>query len=184
MEYVRSPFVLLEQEEAERLGELSSVLFGVMLGGNDVFHRELLQSLLSSCQCELWNTIFRRHESVYGVEESYHWGDTVSHFLYLVHTFCCERHEVNWYCEQLGVSVNALNAALKRLYGKTARSIIDELLLTEAKVALRNPGYSVQDVSDQLCFSDQSAFGKFFKRCFGVSPALFRRELEKEKTPQ
>lgn len=184
MEYVRSPFVLLEQEEAERLGELSSVLFGVMLGGNDVFHRELLQSLLSSCQCELWNTIFRRHESVYGVEESYHWGDTVSHFLYLVHTFCCERHEVNWYCEQLGVSVNALNAALKRLYGKTARSIIDELLLTEAKVALRNPGYSVQDVSDQLCFSDQSAFGKFFKRCCGVSPALFRRELEKEKTPQ
>ena len=73
---------------------------------------------------------------------------------------------------------------MERLYGKTARSIIDELLLTEAKVALRNPGYSVQDVSDQLCFSDQSAFGKFFKRCFGVSPALFRRELEKEKTPQ
>lgn len=36
MEYVRSPFVLLEQEEAERLGELSSVLFGVMLEGNDV----------------------------------------------------------------------------------------------------------------------------------------------------
>ena len=74
-----------------------------------------------------------------------------------------------------------LTATLKRFYGKPARSIIDDLLITEAKVALRNPELSVQDISDKLCFSDQSAFGKFFKRYCGMSPALFRREQEKEK---
>ena len=55
--------------------------------------------------------------------------------------------------------------------------IIDELLLEETKLALRNPDYSIQSVSDQLFFSDQSAFGKFFKRCYGISPALYRRQI-------
>lgn len=84
-------------------------------------------------------------------------------------------------CKQLGISSNALNASLKKRYGKTARNIIDDLLLAEAQVALRNPEYSVQNVSDLLFFSDQSSFGKFFKRCCGVSPVLFRRRLEKEE---
>lgn len=182
MAYAKRPFVSLNSEEVVGLQGLSSSLFALMSAEkNGIFHRELVQSMLRACQCELWNIVFRQGESVEKAEEPYRLGEMVAHFLYLAHTYCCERHEVNWYCEQLGVSPNALTATLKRFYGKTARSIIDDLLITEAKVALRNPELSVQDISDKLCFSDQSAFGKFFKRYCGMSPALFRREQEKEK---
>lgn len=179
MVYTQYPFVQLGPEESNSLERLSTTLFVSMSAGSDVFRREMVQSILCACLCELWNIVFRRGREREGIEENFRWGEFVSHFLYLAHTYCRDRHEVGWYCEQLGVSANALNASLKRLYGKTARNIIDELLLTEAQVALRNPEYSVQNVSDMLNFSDQSSFGKFFKRCCGVSPALFRRELEK-----
>lgn len=177
--YSRSPFVALNKEEMAGLQKLSAVLFGLMSTGeeNRIFRREQVQSVLRACQCELWNIVFRQGNPSDMEQVSYHWGEIVSGFLYLAHTYCCERHEVGWYCKQLGVSSNALNASLKRRYGKTARNIIDDLLLTEAQVALRNPEYSVQNVSDLLCFSDQSAFGKFFKRCYGISPALYRRQI-------
>lgn len=181
MVYSRRPFVSLNSEEASGLQDLSSALFALMAAERDgIFHREQVQSMLHACQCELWNIVFRQDETVETEEKPYHGGEMVARFLYLAHTCCCERHEVNWYCNQLGVSSNALTATLKRFYGKTARNIIDDLLVTEAKVALRNPELSIQDVSDKLCFSDQSAFGKFFKRCCGMSPMLFRRGLEKE----
>lgn len=180
MDFVHHPFVMLAGNESEKMEHLSAALYGAMLRTGDVFHRELVQNLLSASLCELWNAIFRHCDTVSEVEMPYHWGGIVSHFLYLAHTHCCEHHEVGWYCEQLGVSANALTSALKRVCGKTARNIIDELLVMEAKVALRNPIYSVQDVSDKLCFSDQSAFGKFFKRCCGISPINFRRKQEVE----
>lgn len=180
--YAKSPFVSLNNDEVAGLQRLSTVLFGLMSTGDDgIFQRELVKSVLRACQCELWNIVFRQGNPSDMTEESYHVGEAVSSFLYLAHTYCRERHEVGWYCEQLGISANALNSSLKRRYGKTARNIIDDLLLSEAQVALRNPEYSVQNVSDMLNFSDQSSFGKFFKRCCGVSPALFRRGLEKEK---
>ena len=183
MTYFKRPFVALNKDEMAGLQKLSAVLFGLMstCGESGIFRREQVKSLLCACQCELWNIVFRQ-ENPWDMEQvPYHWGEIVSGFLYLAHTYCRERHEVGWYCKQLGVSSNALNASLKRRYEKTARNIIDDLLLAEAQVALRNPEYSVQNVSDLLCFSDQSSFGKFFKRCCGVSPALFRRRLEKEE---
>lgn len=183
MIYSKSPFVALSKNEMAGLQKLSAVLFGLMSAGgeNGIFLREQVKSVLRACQCELWNIVFRQENPLDMEQVSYHWGEIVAGFLYLAHTYCRERHEVGWYCKQLGISSNALNASLKKRYGKTARNIIDDLLLAEAQVALRNPEYSVQNVSDLLFFSDQSSFGKFFKRCCGVSPALFRRRLEKEE---
>ena len=95
-------------------------------------------------------------------------------FLYLLYTNYAEHHEVQWYAERLLVSPNALSVALKKAYGKSANAFIDELLLEKAKQWLSDPNYSVQQVADMLCFSDQSAFGKFFKRCSGISPSAYR----------
>lgn len=177
MALAQSPFILFSSEDAVRMESLVSALFSSMTERIDVFRRELVQSLMCAFLCELWNVVFRQCRSVLQPAELYKWGDSGGNFLHLAHVHCRERHEVKWYCEQLGISANTLTAVTKRLYGKTARMIIDELLLEEAKLALRNPDYSIQSVSDQLFFSDQSAFGKFFKRCYGISPTLYRRQI-------
>ncbi len=35
---------------------------------------------------------------------------------------------------------------------------------------------SIQQITQKLNFSDQSAFGKFFQRRSGISPAIFRKK--------
>lgn len=55
------------------------------------------------------------------------------------------------------------------------------MLVREAKICLRNPSLSVQQVAEMLGFSDQSAFGKFFKRECGMSPVQYKKENQSKK---
>ena len=59
--------------------------------------------------------------------------------------------------------------------GKSANKWIDESLIVEAKILLKTPDITVQRVADLLNFSDQSTFGKFFKKHVGLSPMEFRK---------
>lgn len=142
-----------------------------------LFGCELVQGVIGIFLYELWNIVFAHAEGDSYLEDMRRQGDIVSRFIHLVHGHCRDKHEVSWYADQLCVSVNTLSSTLKRTYGKTAGAIIIDELLSEAKVCLRNPSYSVQDVAELLSFSDQSAFGKFFKRYSGMSPGMFRKQV-------
>ncbi|WP_233552114.1 helix-turn-helix domain-containing protein [Parabacteroides sp. AF48-14] len=48
-------------------------------------------------------------------------------------------------------------------------------LIVEAKILLKAPQATVQQVADVLHFSDQSTFGKFFKKHMGISPMEYRK---------
>lgn len=59
--------------------------------------------------------------------------------------------------------------------GQTVSDLIFQLIFSEAKLLLQSPAASIQQIAEQLHFSDQSAFGKFFKRKGGISPAEYRK---------
>ena len=153
-------------------GQLEEAMMATLRDGRSMFLRELLQTMTCAWQYELWNIFFRRLQTS-RTELNPHWGDAATQ-----HTHCREQHEVGWYARQVGLSPDALSAALKRFRGKTAGAILTELLTEEAKVCLRNPSLSVQEVAEMLHFADQSAFGKFFKRQCGVSPMQYKKETE------
>ncbi|MBM6713561.1 helix-turn-helix domain-containing protein [Phocaeicola coprocola] len=48
------------------------------------------------------------------------------------------------------------------------------MLYAEACRLLTRTDYTAQQIAEVLNFSDQSAFGKFFKSKAGVSPHIFR----------
>lgn len=177
MRFVQSPFTPMDESESKRLLQLEETMMATLRDGRSMFLRELLQTMACAWQYELWNIFFRRLQAS-RTEAKSHWGDTAAQFFYLAHTHCREQHEVGWYARQVGLSPDALSAALKRFCGKTAGAILTELLTEEAKVCLRNPSLSVQEVAEMLHFADQSAFGKFFKRQCGVSPMQYKKETE------
>ena len=177
MRFAQSPFTPMDESESKRLQQLEEAMFDTLRDGRSMFLRELLQTMACAWQYELWN-IFFRHLQTSRTEIKSHWGDAAAQFFYLAHTHCRERHEVGWYARQVGLSSDALSAVLKRFCGKSANAILTELLVEEAKVCLRNPSLSVQEVAEMLHFADQSAFGKFFKRQCGVSPMQYKKETE------
>ena len=114
-------------------GQLEETMMATLRDGRSVFLRELLQTMTCAWQYELWNIFFRRLQTS-RTELNPHWGDAAAQFFYLAHTHCREQHEVGWYARQVGLSPDALSAALKRFCGKTAGAILTELLTEEAKV--------------------------------------------------
>ena len=51
------------------------------------------------------------------------------------------------------------------------------MLFSEARNLLTHSKLSVQEIATTLNFSDQSSFGKFFKRKAGISPVDFRKDV-------
>ena len=177
MRFAQSPFTPMDESESKRLQRLEEAMFDTLRDGRSMFLRELLQTMACAWQYELWNIFFRRLQTS-RTELKPHWGDAAAQFFYLAQTHCRERHEVGWYARQVGLSSDALSAVLKRFCGKSANAILTELLVEEAKVCLRNPSLSVQEVAEMLHFADQSAFGKFFKRQCSMSPMQYKKETE------
>lgn len=86
------------------------------------------------------------------------------------------RHQRNLqqYAEQLFVTAKYLTETVKEMTGKNAGEVIDDFVMLEAKLLLDDPKLSISQVAELLHFSDQSFFGKFFKRHTGYSPKEFR----------
>jgi len=95
-------------------------------------------------------------------------------FLELLVEHYRKEHLVDFYAGELHITPHYLTLIVKRLSGQTVSDFIFQLLYSEAKTLLKQPDLPVQQIASALYFSDQSAFGKFFKRKCGVSPKDFR----------
>lgn len=86
-----------------------------------------------------------------------------------------EQHEVAFYADKLFITPQYLTLIIKELTGKTTNKWIDDTLILEARKMLKTTQTTVQQIADYLNFSDQSTFGKFFKKYHGISPAEYRK---------
>ena len=59
---------------------------------------------------------------------------------------------------------------------KTAHEIIADFVILSAKRMLKTTTMSIQEISDELNFANQSFFGKFFKQNTGLSPSSYRKK--------
>ena len=81
---------------------------------------------------------------------------------------------VKHYAELLYITPKYLTETIKEQTNKTAGEVIDSFVMLEAKTELANTTKGIAQIADELHFSDQSFFGKYFKRHAGVSPKVYR----------
>ncbi|UYW02326.1 helix-turn-helix domain-containing protein [Flavobacterium agricola] len=96
-------------------------------------------------------------------------------FLTLILKHYKTEHLVQFYADHIHITSHYLTQIVKKLTGQTVSDFIFDLLYSEARQLLKQPDLTVQEIADILNFSDQSAFGKFFKRKSGMSPLSFRK---------
>ena len=138
------------------------------------YHKSLVRNEFSNLLLELWE--LGRPENTKGKEvfrDDYH-NELAARFLDLLLNHCREEHELTFYAEELCVTPVYLSRTMKKLSGKPASQWISDAMLTVAKVLLRKPGVTVQEVALELHFADQSSFGKFFKKHTGISPLEYK----------
>lgn len=107
----------------------------------------------------------------YPVNENSH---IVQRFFDLLTKYHTTQREVSFYASELGIHDKYLSQVLKEKTGRTARSYIIQMVILEAKVLLDRPDLNIQQIADELHFSNPFHFSRFFKKYTSVTPSAYR----------
>ena len=108
-------------------------------------------------------------------KKSYSGRNILENFFLYLHTDYKSCHEVSHYANKLCVSPKYLTMIVKNSLGTTPKELINRRLASESLYLLGKTSLSIQEIGLLLGFSNQSYFGRFFKRMFDVSPIHFRK---------
>jgi AraC-like DNA-binding protein len=101
-------------------------------------------------------------------------NECVERFLELAEKHYKAERQVGFYAEKLHITPKYLSQIIKTNTGKSANDWIDDYVMLEAKALLKSSKLTIQQISDELNFADQSIFGKYFKRVTGMSPREYK----------
>lgn len=83
-------------------------------------------------------------------------------------------HQVQDYARHLGCSTKSLNRATRAVADRSAKDVIAERTVLEAKRLLAHTTLTVAAVGGRLGFDEATNFVKFFRRVTGTTPGRFR----------
>ncbi len=84
------------------------------------------------------------------------------------------KFKISEYAELLNISPNHLNKCVKTTTGKSAHDLLNEMLLLEAKVLLKQTSLSVTEIAYKIGKNEVSDFARFFKNQTGLRPSEYR----------
>ena len=150
-------------------------LFSLIVGEYDTPHRfgrfAILRHLLQVLLIKIAQNLDAA--SADGPVDSGH--DTVfKDFIALLEEHFKGRHDVAFYADIMAVTARQLSERTKRVIGKTAKQVIEERLVLEAKRALKYTDRSVKEIAYALGYDDPSYFSKVFKKVTGYTPQEFQ----------
>ena len=83
-------------------------------------------------------------------------------------------HDVTFYATQLSISTRYLSQITNTVCGRSPKQVIDDYLLQECEQLLSTTSLTIQQISQQLGFTSQIAFAKFFKAKKKIAPTVYR----------
>jgi AraC-like DNA-binding protein len=104
----------------------------------------------------------------------------VRQFNELSDTHFRDKTQVAHYADMMHVTPGHLNDTIKSVVGKTAKQVIDEKRMMEAKRLLFWGELSVKEIAWQLHFEDDAYFNRFFKKHTGQTPVMFQRSIREK----
>ena len=76
----------------------------------------------------------------------------------------------------MGYSTRTLNRLARQHTGLSAKELIDERVVLEAKRQLSHTDSPVSEIAEQLGFDDASNFSSYFRRQTQLTPGTFRTQ--------
>ncbi|RDC55841.1 AraC family transcriptional regulator [Pedobacter chinensis] len=102
--------------------------------------------------------------------------ELANRFLSLVSERFKTEKRVIYYANCLRLTPRHLSQVVKQVTGRSAGKHIDEFVIREAKMLLSGHVKNISEIAEELCFSNPSFFGKFFKKHTGLSPLSFKKD--------
>ncbi len=136
------------------------------------YYKEMILNSLNAFYLDL-SDAFDRHDTLAAKLSARH-GALVRSFVELLSKHYLTEHKVSFYASRLHLSDHHLTLIIKRVTGSSASDLIYGMLYSHSRRLLSASRLSIQQIASQLNFSDQSSFGKFFRRRSGLTPLDYR----------
>ncbi len=95
-------------------------------------------------------------------------------FQTLVEKHCFDHKKVSFYTKKMGFTAKTLNNATQSIIQKTAKSLINDIVIIQSKRLIINSQDSLTEISYQVGFDEPTNFFKYFIKYAGISPSQFR----------
>ena len=98
----------------------------------------------------------------------------IERFMELVYENYRTERLIGFYADKLCITPKYLSKLVKEHTGRSASDWIESHVILEARAMLQSSDMTIQQIATSLNFSNQSFFGKYFKRATGISPKQYR----------
>lgn len=86
-----------------------------------------------------------------------------------------QKQSIAEYADLLSVSPNHLNKCVKTTVGKSAQDLLNDMILLEAKVLLKQSDLPIGEVAFKITKQNPSDFSRFFKAKTGFTPKEYKQ---------
>ena len=137
------------------------------------FHINLITTLIEA----LYQSVMLIHNKIIPVESAHLTRKDIlmSKFLILVKQYSITKRNIEFYARELCVSGCYLSILIKQHSGHSVMYWVNRSLIYKAKIALQYSEKNINDIAEELNFSNTSFFCKFFKKATGITPNQYRQ---------
>mgnify|MGYP002622661277 CR=1 FL=1 len=171
---MNNPVVSLTPREIQVYSNYYQTIREKMSDQEHHYRTELVKALLLAMFYDMSNVIWRVEQNS---QKSQTRADVIfAHFIRLLEKHFRQERRVSWYAEQLCITPKYLSEIVKNVSKRTPNEWIDNYVVLEIRVLLKNSTKSIKEIAEELQFPNQSFLGKYFKEHVGISPSQYRKE--------
>lgn len=98
-------------------------------------------------------------------------------FKLLVSKYCERERNIPFYAKELRVSPHHLSSVISKASGHSVMYWLHRAVVLRARMLLKTSDLMTYEIADRLNFPNSPAFNSFFKREMGITPRMYRNNL-------
>ncbi len=166
------PVMSLEPKEIETFKEYFQAIKQKIGDQENHFRKDLIKTLLLAMFYDLSNIIYRVQNDDTPKKRA---EIIFTKFIQLVEKNFKTERRVGWYAQKLNITTKYLSETVKIASRQTPNEWIDDYVIMELRVLLKNSTKNIKEITGELNFPNQSFLGKYFKEHVGMSPSQYRK---------
>lgn len=168
--FLKQPSVELSERDRKEVMTIFELMKDTIAEKKNFFQKEIVQTYIRILFYKVCSILLALKERGIKTRKE----EIFEEFISLLSQNFRKEQNIGWYAGKFSLTPKYLSKLIYEVSGKHAGEWIRDYVILEARALLKSSSLTVQQISDELGFSNQSHFGSYFKRYTGVSPRKYK----------
>lgn len=173
-EMLASPKVQLNEVQYDEITLLVNLIKEEYFGVNDDYSSNIIRNFVQIIITKLAR--IKSKDNIFLEENKY--LSMFLEFQELVEKDCFNNKKVSFFAKKMGVTSKTLNNVSQSIIHKSAKTLINDVVIIQSKRLIINSQDSLTEIAYQVGFDEPTNFFKYFIKYAGVSPSQFRETYQ------